>query len=141
LSNDGATDDGKDISHGKAILREEPVGGAPILKLGTGGGEQTSDGVTAEAKQRTQREGLRAVGEAGLLEGWAALGEELLEVGEDTNGVFFRAEGGGLRRRRARRALSSISHSTVSPRENSMAWATAEGKLMYHCSLVWRLMS
>jgi hypothetical protein len=29
-------------------------------------------------------------------------------------------------------------HSTISPRENSMAWAKAAGKLMYHCSLFWR---
>jgi hypothetical protein len=32
-------------------------------------------------------------------------------------------------------------HSTVSPRSNSIAWATAEGKLIYHCSLSLRLIS
>jgi len=38
-------------------------------------------------------------------------------------------------------SLSSMNHSTTSPRPNSMAWATAEGKLMYHCSLFCRLIS
>jgi hypothetical protein len=37
--------------------------------------------------------------------------------------------------------LFSTNHSTVSPRANSMDWARAEGKLMYHCALARRWMS
>ena len=37
--------------------------------------------------------------------------------------------------------LSWITHSTISPLLNSMAWARAAGKLMYHCSLAFRRMS
>jgi hypothetical protein len=77
--------------------------------------------MTAETKEGTQREGLGAVGETGLVEGWSGEGEELFEVGEDTGGVFFKADGGVLSRRKARSDLSSITHSTVSPRANSMA--------------------
>ena len=97
--------------------------------------------MTTETEQRTQGEVLRTVGDAVLVEVGEALVPELLELGEDTDGVFFRAEGGGSRRRSARSALSSMIHSTVSPRENSMACATAEGRLTYHCSLALRLMS
>lgn len=123
------------------MLGEEAIRGAPILELGTGGSEQASDGVSAEAKQGTQGERLGAVGETLLVEAGAAVAPEFFELGEDTGRVFFKAGGGASRRRRASRALSSTIHSTVSPRENSMAWATAEGKLMYHCSLDLRLMS
>lgn len=77
--------------------------------------------MTAETKEGTQREGLGTVGEAGLVEGRSGEGEELFEVGEDAGGVFFKADGGVLRRRKARRDLSSMTHSTVSPRVNSMA--------------------
>lgn len=94
-----------------------------------------------ETKQRTQGKGLGVVGDAPLVEGWLAPAPELLEVGEDTRGVFFKAEGGGASRRSARSALSSTTHSTVSPRENSIACATADGRLTYHCSLDLRLMS
>jgi hypothetical protein len=111
------------------------------LKLRSGSREQAGDSVTTEAKQRTQGEGLRVFGDALLVEGRLASVPELLEVGEDTGGVFFKAEGGGLSRRSARSALSSMIHSTVSPRENSIACATAEGRLTYHCSLALRLMS
>jgi hypothetical protein len=61
------------------------------------------------------------VGDAALVEGGDALAPELLEVREDTGGVFFKAEGGGASRRKASIALSSTIHSTDSPRENSMA--------------------
>ena len=77
--------------------------------------------MSSETKQGTQGEGLRAVGKAVLVEGGAAIVPELVEVGEDAGGVFFKAEGGDWIRRRASRALSSTIHSTVSPRENSMA--------------------
>jgi len=111
------------------------------LKLRAGSGEQTRHGMASEAEQRTQREGLRALGDAALVEGRGALVPEPLELGEDPGGVFFKAGGGASSRRSASRALSSTIHSTVSPRENSMACAMAEGKLMYHCSLALRLMS
>jgi hypothetical protein len=78
---------------------------------------------------------LGALGDALLVEGEEAFSPELLEGGEDADGVFFSRGAGGWTRRRARRLLSSTNHSTVSPREKSMAWARAEGKLMYHCSL------
>jgi hypothetical protein len=98
--------------------------------------------VTAEAEQAAQREGLGALGDALLGEGGEALAPEFLDGGEEAGRVFFfRTEGGGLRRRRASKLLSSMDHSTVSPREKSIACATAEGKLMYHCSLDLRLMS
>src|SRR5581483_6261634 len=80
-------------------------------------------------------------GDALLGEGGGAFSPELLDGGEDAGRVFFRTEGGGLSRRRARRLLSSMDHTTVSPREKSRACATAEGKLIYHCSLALRLMS
>ena len=82
------------------------------------------------------------LGDAALGEGGSALLPELVELREESGGVFFfSAAGGGSKRRKAKSALSSTTHSTVSPRENSMAWATADGKLMYHCSLALRLMS
>ena len=121
LCGDGATNDGKEFGHGKTIFREEPISGAPVAELGSGSSQQTGHGMAPEAKQRTQREDLRAVGDAALAEGGAALVPELVEEREDTGRVFFKAEGGGSRRRSARRDLSSTSHSTVSPRENSMA--------------------
>jgi hypothetical protein len=121
LLGDGAADDREDLSRGKAILREEPIGGAPILELRSGSSKQAGHGVTSEAKQRAQREGLRARGDAALLEGGEAFIPELLEAGEEASRVFFKAAGGGTSRRSASSALSSTIHSTVSPRENSIA--------------------
>ena len=66
----------------------------------------------------------------------ASAGDQLLDGFEEPRSrVFFSAtgEGGASGRRRMRWALSSTIHSTDSPLENSMAWARAEGKLMYHC--------
>jgi hypothetical protein len=137
----GATNDGEDFLEGKASSGEEPVIGRPIVELLSTGSEQASHGMTSETEQAAQREGLRALGDALLGEGGEALAPELLDGGEEAGRVFFRTEGGGLRRRRASKLLSSMDHSTVSPREKSMACATAEGKLMYHCSLDLRLMS
>jgi hypothetical protein len=97
--------------------------------------------MTTQTEQAAQREGLGALGDALLLEGRDAVVPELLEGGEDAGRVFFSVAAGGRRRRRARRLLSSTDHSTISPRAKSMAWARAEGKLMYHCSLALRLMS
>jgi hypothetical protein len=140
------------LDHGPADYREKGLGGktmageetivrGPIVELLPTGRQQTGDGVAAEAEQAAQREGLRAFGDTLLGEGRGALSPELAEGGEDAGRVFFRTEAGGWRRRRARRLLSSIDHSTVSPREKSRAWARAEGKLIYHCSLALRLMS
>ena len=137
----GATDDGEDLLDGEASLGEEPVIGRPIVELLSAGGEQASHGVTSQAEQAAQRESLGALGDALLGEGGEALAPELLDGGEEAGRVFFRTEGGGLRRRRASKLLSSMDHSTVSPRVKSMACATADGKLMYHCSLDLRLMS
>ena len=123
------------------MVREEAIIGGPILELLTTRGQQAGYSVAPQAEQTAQREGLRALGDALLGEGGEAFSPELLEGGEDANGVFFRIEGGGWRRRSASRLLSSMDHSTVSPRVKSMACATAEGKLMYHCSLDLRLMS
>jgi len=121
LGGNSATDDGKQIGHREAILREEAIGGAPIPELRTGRSEQTSHRMASESQQGTQRESFGACGDAALLEGWSAFVPELLELREDTGRVFFRAEGGVSSRRRARRDLSSTIHSTVSPLENSMA--------------------
>jgi hypothetical protein len=77
--------------------------------------------MATESQQRTQRESFGACGDAALAEGGPTLVPELLELGEDAGRVFFRAEGGVSRRRRARRDLSSTIHSTVSPFENSIA--------------------
>jgi len=121
VGGDGATDYGEEFRQREALLGEEPVSGAPILKLRAGSSEQAGHGMASETEQGTQREGLRAVGDAALLEGGDAFVPELLELGEDAGRVFFRAGGGASRRRSARSALSSTIHSTVSPLENSMA--------------------
>ena len=44
-------------------------------------------------------------------------------------------------RLRVRQLLSWMTHSTISPFENSMACAIGAGKLMYHCWLSLRWMS
>jgi hypothetical protein len=106
LSGNSAAHDGKDVGHRKAIFREEPIGGSPVVELRSGSIQETGDGVASEAKQGTQREDLRAVGDAALAEGGTALVPELVEEGEDTGSVFLKAGGGASRRRSARRALS-----------------------------------
>lgn len=118
---DGAADDGKHFSQRKTIAGEQTKGGAPVLELRAGSGEQTSHGMSSETEQRTQREGLRAVGDAALVEEGEALVPESPELREDTGRVFFRTVAGASGRRSASRVLSSTSHSTVSPRKNSMA--------------------
>jgi hypothetical protein len=77
--------------------------------------------MASESQQRTQRERFGTRGDSALVEGGAAFVPELLELREEAGRVFFRAEGGGSSRRRARRDLCSTIHSTVSPLENSMA--------------------
>ena len=137
----GATCHGEEGLGGKTVVGKEPVTGGPVTELRATGGQQTGHGMTSQTKQSAQREGLGVRGEATLVEAGSALAPELLEVGEDAGGVFFSTGAGGAVRRKASRLLSSTNHSTISPRENSMAWARAEGKLMYHCSLAWRWMS
>src|ERR1039457_625182 len=137
----GAADDGEDGVDGKAVVGEEPVTGGPVTELRAASGDQASHGMTSQTKQRAQRERLGARGKAPLVEAGEALAPELFELGEDAGRVFFSTAGGVEARRSASKLLSSTNHSTVSPRENSMAWARAEGKLMYHCSLDWRLMT
>ena len=141
LGQHGAANHGEEGFDGQAVLGEESVTGGPVTKLRAASGEQAGHGMTSQTKQRAQRESLGVRGESALMEAGAALAPELLELGEDAGRVFFRTEGGVEARRSASSPLSSTNHSTVSPRENSMAWARAEGKLMYHCSLAWRLMS
>jgi hypothetical protein len=46
--------------------------------------------MASETEQRTQREGLRAVGDTPLVEGGETFVPELLELGEDTSGVFLK---------------------------------------------------
>jgi hypothetical protein len=129
-------DAGKDAGGVKALLGKEPESDASVLEGLAGGGQQTGDGVASQAEQAAQGQRRAAVCYARLGSGSGALAPDLLEVVEEPRRRFLRTEGGALGRRRTRVALSSTSHSTVSARANSMAWATAEGKLMYHCALV-----
>ena len=109
-----ARNDGEDLLDGEAGLGKETVIGRPIVELLSRGGQQASHGMASEAEQTAQREGLGAFGDALLGEGWEALVPELLDGGEEAGRVFFKREGGGLRRRRASKLLSSMDHSTVS---------------------------
>ena len=116
----------------EALLGEQSVSGRPILELKTTGSQQAGDGVAAEAEQAAQGEGLCALGGALLGEGGEAFLPELEEGGEESGRVFFRTGAGAWGRRRASKDLCSTNHSTISPLEKSMAWARAEGKLIYH---------
>ena len=117
----GATDDGKDGCSGQALPGEEAIISGPVAELLTAGGQKTSHGMTTKAEQTAQRKCLGAFGDTLLAEGGEALLPEVLEGGEAVFGVFFKTGGGGLSLRRARRLLSSMDHSTVSPRVKSMA--------------------
>lgn len=97
-------------------------------------------GMSPNLNLGTQRERLGTLRETALPEGSCEVASEAFEAGK-IDRSSLRTEGGGARRRRARRLLSTTIHSTFSLAENSIAWAIAEGKLMYHCSLVLRLMS
>lgn len=121
VSEQSAAHGRKQRTDGKALSGEESVGGRPVFKLFAGSGEQTGEGVTAETKQGAHGEGLRTFGAAALVEEGGAVVPELFELGEEPGRVFFKGEGGVWRRRSASRLLSSMIHSTVSPRENSMA--------------------
>jgi len=137
----GAPHHREEVLDAQTGVGKEPVTGGPVTKLQAASGEQTGHGVASQTQQGAQREGLGVRGDAALTEAGEGLTPELFEFGEDTGRVFFSTEAGGAARRKANSPLSSTNHSTLSPRENSMAWARAEGKLMYHCSLAWRLIS
>jgi len=60
-------------------LAEDPEGSGPVLELAPAGSQQAGHGMAAQAEQTAQGEGLRAVGETLLGEGWGAVAPELLE--------------------------------------------------------------
>ena len=95
LGEDAAADDGEEVGGGQAVAGEEAILRRPVLELAPAGSQQTSHGMTTQAEQAAQREGLRPVGEALLREGGAAFSPELLEGGEDAGRVFFRIGAGG----------------------------------------------
>lgn len=70
-------------------MGEEPVIGRPIEELLSAGGEQASHGVTTEAEQAAQREGLGALGDALLGKGGEGLGTEFFDGGEEAGRVFL----------------------------------------------------
>jgi hypothetical protein len=94
LIGNGVADDGEDLRHREAVLREKAIGGAPVLKPGSGSGEQTSHSVASKTKQGTQREGSRPVGDATPVEGGEALVPELFELREAAGRVFLEPEWG-----------------------------------------------
>jgi hypothetical protein len=118
---DAAAHSVEQILGGNAALGKQPVSRRPILKLQAASGQQAGDGSASQTQQRTQREGLRPLVDSLLGAAGLALAPELLEAVEEERRVFFRTGGGAWGRRRASRDLSSMSHSTVSPRANSMA--------------------
>jgi len=138
----GLPSDPKERFRIEAPALEETEIGGPIGELPTGGGEKSGEGVPPQAKKGAEGQPSGAFPGSILGEGGPGLLPEFVQsVHQGSCRFFLRAEGGGSRRRRTNWALSSMSHSTVSPRWNSMAWATAAGKLTYHCSLAFRLMS
>ena len=127
----------------EAVLREQTIGGGPVQRRFAGGSEQAGEGAPSERDERGGHQGFDFLLDAALsavrVEGLA--GEGLEGVEEAGRRVFFRAEGGAWGRLRTSWFFFSTTHSTTSPRENSMAWARAEGKLTYHCWLVLRWIS
>ena len=116
--------------------------GRPIGKLTACRGDEPGDGMPSQTKQGAESESFGSLKCSLLRESGACLLPEFIEGFSQSLRRFFLSDsGGGLSRRRRRWALSRMIHSTISPRWNSMACAMAEGKLMYHCSLCFRLMS
>ena len=116
-----------------AVLGEEAVVGGPVHVESAGGGEPGGAGVPAQAGQLADGQPAAAVPGAALSEDVHVLLPESQEVVEEAQRFFLPAAASG--RRRSRCCLSWTVHSTVSPLVNSMAWARAAGKLMYHCWL------
>jgi len=83
--------------------------------------------VGSETKPETQRERLPRSATVAR-RSWGRTASALLELREDTAGVFFRTAPVASRRRSASRALSSVIHSTVSPLATH-GLSEAEGKL------------
>lgn len=121
LRGDGSADNVKESVAGQALAGQQTIGGRPVGLLQARSGEQAGHGVSSEAEQGAEQEGLGEVGDAGLGEAGPALLPEMLEVVEEATVVFFSVGVGGLRRRRASKDLSSMIHSKDSPRENSKA--------------------
>src|SRR6476620_9175952 len=81
LGEDSAADDGKHLLNRETIVTEDPIGSGPVLELATAGGQHSGDGMSSEAEEATQGEGLRAIGDALLGERWGGVAPELLEGG------------------------------------------------------------
>jgi hypothetical protein len=134
-------DGGKQGVDIKSLFLKKPIGRRPIGELLGAGAEHPADGLTPKANQGAQGQDARTLKGAFLGKSATSLVEEPVELGGYSSRFFFEAEGGVFNLRKTRLALSSMIHSTVSPRSNSMAWAMAAGKLMYHCSLCRRLIN
>ena len=136
----GRADASKPVRRIEAKFGEPAIRGRAVGKLRGGGGQQPGPGRAAQAEPGAPGEGWGALLDAGWGVGRDASLPEGVEVVEEGR-VFFRTGGGAEGRRRAKRLFCSTIHSTVSRRANSMAWARAEGKWMYHCWLALRWMS
>src|SRR5260370_6765152 len=119
----------------QTLAFKQTIRGRPVAELLPRSAKQAGQRVTAQTGQGGKAQGARPLESALLREGRTSLLEQHIPTGHYAlpRLVFFCAAAGALRRRRSKRVLSSTIHSTTSPRLNSMAWATAEGKLMYHC--------
>lgn len=132
---DGAAHHSEERDGGETVVGKEAETGSPVAKLRAAGGGQARHGMPSQTEQGTQLEGLGVHGAATLVEARAALAPEMLEMGTDAGRVFSAPEPGVVVRRKASRLLSSMNHSTISPRENSIACTRADGKWIYDCSL------
>ena len=79
LGEHSAADDGEEVVDGKTLLTEDAVGGTPIEELTAASSQHTGNGVTAQAEEGAQGEGLGSVCDALLAEGDFDLAPELLE--------------------------------------------------------------
>lgn len=90
-----ATNDSEDGLARNPVAGEKTIISGPVVELLAASGQQASHGVSPEAEQTAQREGLGTLGDAVLGEGGVAFSPELVEGGEDAGRVFFKSEGGG----------------------------------------------
>jgi hypothetical protein len=117
------------------VLGIEPVVGGPVLVLAAAGADEVRHGAVLGDEQGGEHVLGQTLG-AGVGGGCRGGGaKQLVEpLAQELRAfVFFSTAtglGGTSRRERMRLPLSATIHSTVSPLVNSMAWATAEGKLM-----------